>query len=190
MYSYCNNNPLAYKDTSGTLPMLAIAVVTIVGGILIKGSNSLAQKHPDGVRVDKEQHPDGSVTETLYAKGNKTEINKNGISLLDFNAGISTSYIETPNGRDHYLSILHANATASVDWSGIPEAGVSAVASVLTLNKTFTIKLPTISIEISAGAHVGAIGVSAEFDFEEFKFAYSPPSYGVIPNFGIDIDWN
>ena len=64
----------------------------------------------------------------------------------------------------------------------------SALASIYTMSYDGSFELFGKTINISAALHCGAAGAGAVFDFEEGKFKIISPSYGIIPEFGIDID--
>ena len=181
-----------FADSTGKVPVLAIVFVAALAITAL--DHAIAANQPeDGYVAKRHITEDGATIKHAYIKGNGFECDKNGMTLFDLEMGLLDIFYEkTELGqlRASPAKVLHANATAAIDWGGLPSVDMSALAAIYTSDFEWTFNLFGNTVTISAAAHLGAAGGKIEFDPDLMRFRLAPPSVGIIPDLGIDIDSN
>lgn len=169
--------------------MLVVGIITAIA-VIIGTDHALAANQPEGGYAVGSVVSKNTYQRGLYAEGGGFVLDANGISLCDLNIGLFESKIIGEYFSLDVLNIFTASAIAELDWSGIPELDVSAVASIYSPGFEATLPLWIFDITISGEAHLGAVGVGLELDPDSGKFKFTPPMLGVGGSFGIDFDLN
>ena len=189
MFAYARNNPVSYVDYSGSFPIIVLVAAAAVA--LTGIDHWLAANQPeDGFAYGEMQNEsETAMSRCLYAKGHGFELNKNGVTLFDLEAGISSIVFKIRQTTVELFDFCTVSATAEVDWSGLPCLNVSAIASIYSASAETVIPLGIGELTIIGEIHLGAIGTGIEFDVEEGKFKVTPPIRGVGTSIEFDFDF-
>ena len=186
MYIYCNNNPVMYVDPTGEIAWWIIAIVVTV--VVVGIDHALAKNPIEGGQLLPDNDSNAMTDRKLYASGHGASIDENEMYLCDLECGLYSGVAEYESGRLSFATFLSGNATAYVDYSGMPAAELSANASIHTMFGETTFQFGDYNLTVSGAINLGTIGFGIGFDFEDGEFKITPPSFGIGCSFGIDFD--
>ena len=190
MFTYCNNNPINQIDSTGEIAAWLVALICVGVMVVATAVDHHIAKRSSGEFGKTKPHNDGAVSRALYGTGSGFKATNNGVTLLDSELGVYQYSYDDKQGLSGKVSVLSAEASGEVDWSGVPSGGYEAVASVVSGNLEFSIPLGNYSLNVSYSCYLFSAGFGGEADFEDMRFKLTLPSTGIVPSLEFDHDYN
>ena len=160
------------------LPSVAIVAVVAI-------DHYLASNYPNGGQLIQDNNSDAMTDKFLYGEGAGISYEDGSLTVCDTKVGAYSGVAEYENGEMSLATFLTAEASLEM---GPTETNISAMASIYTMYGSYSFDLWGRNITLSAELNVGAVGGEIKFDPKCGEFAFAPPSVGIIPKFGLDID--